>query len=392
MTGQPWEIPVGCTVPEALDLGDQDLVYFLLNVGDGDAQVVLLPPVAGERQALIIDARSGWKTLGLLDELRALGVFGVRSEPRRTPLVALVVATHPHADHIAGLPAILRACRGDIAEFWHPGYAMPSAAFTETMAELDATSTEPRPMVSLPTAGVTRYYGGAAVTVLSPAVALRARFDTLGVDPNDASITLMVEFPSSRIVLDPMASTVERRRLFGERGVSSHRLLLGADAQSLAWAHVAVDFPPLVTAHSALARELRDRGHADGLSATVFKVPHHASKHGVTLELMERVSPALSLISSVGGRGSYGFPHQLALEQIREAKQSIATTPQLARRPDWRLGMHYTCAEEGGRPLGSIAIVCTAGKRTMRVYRFGDGPTDRLQLADSRRFRSRARP
>jgi beta-lactamase superfamily II metal-dependent hydrolase len=39
----------------------------------------------------------------------------------------------------------------------------------------------------------------------------------------------------------------------------------------------------------------------------VLKVSHHASKHGVNLELVERIKPALTLVSSVAAAGRTAF-------------------------------------------------------------------------------------
>ena len=45
----------------------------------------------------------------------------------------------------------------------------------------------------------------------------------------------------------------------------------------------------------------------DLLKADVLKVSHHGSKHGVNLELVERIAPKVTLISSVGGGGQFNF-------------------------------------------------------------------------------------
>ena len=61
------------------------------------------------------------------------------------------------------------------------------------------------------------------------------------------------------------------------------------------------------------AGELLESGPGcDMLRANVLKVSHHGSKHGVNLELVERMAPDLTLISSVPGKGKYGFPHTVA--------------------------------------------------------------------------------
>jgi hypothetical protein len=114
-------------------------------------------------------------------------------------------------------------------------------------------------------------------------------------------------------------------------------------------------------------------------------VSHHASKHGINIELIERVHPRISLISSVGGGGKYGFPHALATQAIAEAL-SPSTRAGSQQPEDADLGIHYTGGlTDDGRPLGSIAMVVPAkvgGK--LRMWRFGDSPRDDVDLTAAR--------
>ena len=114
--------------PEALAL-------FVLNVGDGDAQVVLLPtdPVAHHRRAIIVDAATT-KPLALIRVLTDEGLLPGGDEAD----VALVVATHPHQDHIGGMAKVLAGLGDRVAEFWDPGYFHPIGAFHQMMAEVEA--------------------------------------------------------------------------------------------------------------------------------------------------------------------------------------------------------------------------------------------------------------
>ena len=192
-----------------------------------------------------------------------------------------------------------------------------------------------------PTSGTTRYLDTIKITVIGPGVGLRSRFDTYGINVNDASITLMIEFPAVRVVQQPAGDRPDshNRRYVGTTG---RRLLLGGDAQFTSWAQATLDFPELrQDRNRPLARELRAVRGADYLRADVFKLSHHASKHGITLELIERVAPTLALVSSVGGRGKYGFPHRIAVEAVREARQPT-TTRGTQRLQDYQLGIHYT--------------------------------------------------
>lgn len=266
-----------------------------------------------------------------------------------------------------------------IEEFWEPGYFFPTPSFHNLMAVLESSPWIRRLQ---PTAGTTLTLDTVRVTVTGPGVGLRNRFDTYGVEINDSSITMMVDFPAGRVFAEPAGHGIDRRA--GPQ--PSRRLLLGGDAQFTSWAQTTVDFPDLVQEqNAALARELRAATGRDYLSADLFKISHHASKHGVNLELLERVGAPIALVSSVAGGGKYGFPHLLAMEAAREARQAT-TTKGTARQSDQKLGIHVTgCKLDTGKPAGSIAVVVsrTAG-RALRMFRMGDGPSGAIDLGAAR--------
>jgi hypothetical protein len=109
------------------------------------------------------------------------------------------------------------------------------------------------------------------------------------------------------------------------------------------------------------------------------------SKHGLSLELVEQVSPALSLVSSVAGGGKYNFPHAVSQDAVREALQATSSG-KVRRKADHELGIHYTSArDDTGKPLGTIGVVMSpTGRRT--VWRFGDQPREAVDLAAARRW------
>ena len=93
-----------------------------------------------------------------------------------------------------GMPEFIDRFGELIDEYWEPGYYHPTKAFFETMRAL-----EDRGIRQLqPTSGTTRFLGSGKVTVLAPAIGLRNRFDSYGVEINNASLSLMVEAPASR--------------------------------------------------------------------------------------------------------------------------------------------------------------------------------------------------
>jgi beta-lactamase superfamily II metal-dependent hydrolase len=358
-----------------------DLIYFTLNVGDGDTQLLLLPENSkGQRRAIVVDCIRATKLFALIDTLVDAELL-----KQVEPLLALVVATHPHDDHIAGMAALLRRFGrtgpdqpNHIGEFWEPAYYHPSRSYLEMMRELEDLDISHLQ----PASGTTRYMGLVKLTVLAPGIELRNKFDSYGVNINDASIALKVEFPAKR--------TIERAK---DRTYiklpTSQALILGADAQTRSWAQVMVDFPQLDPAKTAVTKALRRARGYEPLNASVFKVPHHGSKHGLNLELVELMKPGMSIVSSVRGGGRYEFPHALTQMALREALDPISSKPGSEYKSDPALSILYTGSrelDEKGRPggtLGTIAVLVGAGGRR-EVWRFGDGATGKVDLDEGR--------
>lgn len=354
----------------AKDVEPDDLVYFLLNVGDGDTQLILLPEVRGLRQAIVVDVATRGKLPALIEDLEAVGLF-----PEGTRF-AVVVGTHPHDDHIGGMPEFIDRFGEMIVEYWEPGYYHPTTAFFETMRAL-----EDRGIRQLqPTSGTTRFLGSGKIAVLAPAITLRNRFGSYGVEINNASLSLMVESPASRFM-----ERGDERHYF--RRPETNKLLLGADAQTLSWGQVMQDFPQILPESSSVAKVLRQALGADPLKADVFKIPHHASKRGVNLELVEAVGPKMCLISSVGGGGKYNFPHAVSMEAIREAMQPIGSTGG-SRKEDHKIGVHHTHGlDSTGTALGSIGLVLSPTGRKRHLWRFRDLRNDAIVLGSAERMK-----
>jgi len=357
------------------------LLYFLINVGDGDAQLLVLPPDSNDRvrRLVVVDVAAPGKLPALLDALHAAGLI---EAPGTAGQIRLLVATHPHFDHIGGISDLLDRYNGPsgcIDQFWEPGYIFPTPSFHNLMVALESSPWIRRLQ---PTAGTRLTLDWVRLTALGPSVGLRNRFDTYGVGINDSSITLMIDYPATQMFAQPTGDRTDRR----PAPQPGRRLLLGADAQFTSWAQATVDFPALQQSHNAtLAKELRTAIGKDYLSADLFKISHHASKHGINLELMERVAAPIALVSSVAGGGRYGFPHQLAMDAAREARQAT-TTKGTPRETDQQLGIHVTGSDlDSGTPAGSIAaLISRAGGRPIRLFRLGDAPRTPIDLAAAR--------
>lgn len=368
----------------------EHLLYFVLNVGDGDTQLLVLPEETIDnsvlRRMIVIDVATTGKLPALINSLNEAGIVPGLDTAGLFPF-PIVVCTHPHDDHLSGMPEFLHKFGKQVKDFWEPGYYHPSGAYVETMVELEKHKEIDRLQ---PASGTVRYLGPVKITILTPGVGLKNRFDTYGVNVNDSSISLKLSFPATRVAKIPAPGGLPDDRKY-LRLNDPWSLLLGADAQTTAWAQATVDFPELKQQDSALARELGAARGSDYLRAHILKIPHHASKHGVNIELIERVQPWAVLVSSVGGGGKYNFPHQLALEATREAIQP-STTNAAPHKPDYQLGIHYTGGLENTgdgstQPLGSIAIMIPPKRGSQpELWRFMDRPQAKIVLETARQM------
>ncbi len=363
------------------------LVYFLCNVGDADAQLILLPEtgVPSKRQAIVVDVGRTEKVPSLLQDLESEGLLDLAVSDDAP--IALVVATHPHLDHIRGLPELLGRFGDLIAEYWDPGYFHVLDAYHRTMLEVEKR----RALVyAQPTSGYRRWISDVAISVLAPSIQLRNRYDSYGIEVNDSSISLRIEFPVHRYLEEHQ----ETEQGGAVDAPPTRSLVLGADAQTTSWAYVVGDFPFLRGSETPAAKAIAAaQGDVDLLKADVLKISHHGSKHGVNLELVERIAPKVTLISSVGGGGQFNFPHGVAQDLIREAIDATTKSgrahPKDYERP---MNIFYTCDTEEetdtegetSNPLGTIGLVMSNDGCSM--WRFEDEPADDVDLSAARRW------
>ena len=155
------------------------------------------------------------------------------------------------------------------------------------------------------------------VTVLAPGTQLRNLFDSYGVNINNASIALKVDYPMARILERGRTAPAEARARRRSSSAPTRRRARGGRCW---WT------PSARRPRTAVTDALRGRAAA-AADAQVFKVPHHGSKHGLNLELVEAIEPAVSIVSSVREGGRYHFPHEVMQAALREALDPRSSEP-----------------------------------------------------------------
>ncbi|MER6342964.1 ComEC/Rec2 family competence protein [Streptomyces sp. NPDC001595] len=227
----------------------------LCDVGQGDTTVL----AAGEGTGVVVDA--GPDPAPVDRCLRRLGIT-------RVPLVVL---THFHADHVAGLPGVLRG--RSVGAIQTTGYEEPA----DQAEFVRRTAAARRIPVTRAVAGERRRSGGLSWEVLWPPPAA-----PVPEGPNDASVALLVRSAGLRMLL------------LGDLEPPAQRALLRTPAAGLI-------------------------GGVD-----VLKVAHHGSAYQDP-ELLRLTAPRLALISC-GTDNPYGHPAPGTLAALRAQGAAVLRT------------------------------------------------------------------
>ena len=304
------------------DIKPDDLVIHILNVGFGDNILIEFPADStGKRSYGIVDCYNSKKTKKYLDKLVPDTSNGTR--------LAFVCATHPHSDHIRGIKSLLEDAAYHTDEFWDSGFRHKSDTYRRI---LDTLNTKEIKMIRV-SSGMEHYFGKVRLTVLAPSVVLRNKYDTYGIDMNNASIVLRLEHHGKETLSMRSQEYVGDKSLEAVRTAGRSVVILAGDAEFDSWAQITDEYPKVERTSTHKPHVMKMINY---LGCSVIKVAHHGSMHSSPLDVYEKMSPKLAIISTKQEQSTKEqdgqsltrdmFPHQSATIALEECDAHILTT------------------------------------------------------------------
>lgn len=253
--------------PDRLPTGEVRLTF--LSVGQAEATLVQFP----DHSTMLIDGGGYLRETGLDFGQRylvpALHALGVKRIDR-------LVLTHPHPDHLGGLPAV--AERFQIGEFWQGDWNVEPGGDAD---RLQAVLMQRGVPIRTFRPGVWHLlFGGCQLTVMAPSVP-DAASDQENYDGNEASLVVRVSYDQFSALF------------MADAGLETEQRLLAQDLQPV----------------------------------SLLKVGHHGSRSATGEAFIRVLRPRLALIS-VGAGNRFGLPAPKTLARLGRSGVQVYRTDQ----------------------------------------------------------------
>jgi competence protein ComEC len=232
-------------------LADQ-IEFHAINVGQGDSMFFILP--GGE--VVLIDggpADAGERVVNYLKNCKV-------------KKIDLLIATHPHEDHIGGLLSVLDSF--SVAKVWDAGFNLGTSTQRGFLERVKKSKAK----FEIAREGLSQVIGDVKIQVIAAGNSSQKNSDA-----NTNSIVTHVSWKKISFLL---------------MGDAEHR-----DSKTIN------KYP----------------------RSTVLKIAHHGSRYGTTKPLLQKVQPRAAVVSC-GENNPYGHPHDEVLKLLEEFKVMLFST------------------------------------------------------------------
>ncbi len=250
---------------QEITINDGKLHVVFCDVGQGDAIFIRTP----QKTDILIDGGPDKRVLDCLS----------KHMPFWDKTIDVVILSHPHQDHFAGLIDVLQSYT--VLSFDSEKLVNKSAGFRELQNGLAAKDVKTRYLLA---GDILKTKDGLSMEVLAPSQGFLDRTSPNGEIGESGEFASLIIFMS-----------------FGE-----NTFLLTGDSQA----------PGLKDAIESVA------------GVDVLQVPHHGSKSGLTKDILDVLSPKLAVIS-VGKNNRYGHPNNEIIKILRDYDIKILRTDEV---------------------------------------------------------------
>ena len=245
---------------ETAAVGDPALTVAFLDVGQGDCTLLLAP----DGKTMLVDAGPAGSLPVLSDALAAYGA----------ETLDVVIATHPHEDHIGAMADVLNAY--PVGAFYTIDADAPSpayAAMQQALTDSGCPVTYCSGYTTIP------WSESCVVTVLNPS----DRYD-MPEDLNEASVVVRVQYGETAVLLT------------GDAGETAESSMLDTYPRAM-------------------------------LRSDVLKLGHHGSRYSTGYWFFLAVDPDFA-VASCGTDNEYGHPHTDTMSLLYDTRTAFYRTDQ----------------------------------------------------------------